>query len=354
MIPEQEKDIVKWYVVGISSVHQELRVRNDLRQAGMESYVPLSYEMKMINGRCERKLVPTITGLVFVRTSFNLFKDYAMGTSSRIYLRKSSFSNKEDYLTVSDQDMQRFIDVTTAYLENISYFKPNEVTLHAGELVEIQIGSKTYQAEIKRIKGKRGKRLVVEIPEVAMAAITITPELMKTITRLSDDKEEKKRQQRENARCKNLVKAGRVDMRKTTNLELDKKEMTRIALRLLFDVTADHLEDPENRIAKIELRRLYERLKGVKGVISSQEGELALAMYLSSIVLDIDIPQAEARMRNAISQLKDASILKLRLSYYLAKMTNDTPTLQGIMEEVKTWNKLRLSARQKSFWEEIR
>ena len=164
MIPEQEKDIVKWYVVGISSVHQELRVRNDLRQAGMESYVPLSYEMKMINGRRERKLVPTITGLVFVRTSFNLFKDYAMGTSSRIYLRKSSFSNKEDYLTVSDQDMQRFIDVTTAYLENISYFKPDEVTLHAGELVEIQIGSKTYQAEIKRIKGKRGKRLVVEIP----------------------------------------------------------------------------------------------------------------------------------------------------------------------------------------------
>ena len=71
--------------------------------------------------------------------------------------------------------MERFIDLSKAFQEHISYLKPEEVTLHEGELVQIKLGTKTYEAEIKRINGKREKQLVVEIPSLAIAAITLTP-----------------------------------------------------------------------------------------------------------------------------------------------------------------------------------
>jgi hypothetical protein len=248
--------------------------------------------------------------------------------------------------------MERFMAVTTSFSDDISYFKPEEVTLHEGELVELQLGSTTYQAEIKRIKGKRGKQLVVEIPGVTAAVLKLTPELMKTIKRLGNDNLEAERQHQEIVRQKKLKESGRPDLRRMRNLELDKKEVTETARHLLFEVAEGHLEDPENKLARIELLRLSDRLKGLKGVIAEQEGELALAHFLAAHALGNDPTVPEERLRKAIDRLKDTSILKLRLRYYLARITNDTPTLQAIQNETKTWNKLRLTARQKTFWEE--
>ena len=352
MIEEKDKDIEYWYVVGTRGVHQEIRVRDDLRQAGIESYVPLVYELKKTKGHQTRKMVPAITGMVFALVSYNHFMDFAMSSSDKIYLQKSAFSNNKNYLRVSRADMERFMAVTTSFSDDISYFKPEEVTLHEGELVELQLGSTTYQAEIKRIKGKRGKQLVVEIPGVTAAVLKLTPELMKTIKRLGNDNLESERQHQEIVRQKKIKESGRLDLRRIHNLELDKKEVTKTARHLLFEVAEGHLEDPENKLARIELLRLNERIKGVKGVIAEQEGELALATYLAAHALGDDTTLSEDRLRKAIDHLKDTSILKLRLRYYLARLTEDAPTLKAIQKETKTWNKLRLTARQKTFWEE--
>ena len=350
---EKDKNEVRWYVVSALGVHQEINIRNRLRLAGIESYVPLQYEIKKVRDHQERKMTPAITGLIFAHTSICQFLSFAETSRTPVFLRKSSFTDHREYLTVEEEDMARFIAVTSAIHENITYFRPEEVTLHEGELVEIQLGSKSYEAEILRIKGKRSKQLVVRIPDVTTVSVTLTADLMKLIKQFSSAKQEEQHQQSEKSRQKQLLETGKADPRKTRNVELDKRTMTALARRLLFEVSEDHLEDAENQLAMIELRRLRERLLSLRGFTAQGEGELSLALYLASVRLDLDVEQAEERLRKAIDKLKGVSMLRSRMQLYLARLTQDVATQEAIVAETKQWNLLRLSARQKSFLEEL-
>ena len=348
---ENEKDLVRWYVVGSRTIRQELKIRDALRQAGMESYVPLQYELTKVRNVRQRKLVPVMSGLIFVRASYHAFKAYALTSPYLIYLRRHVYGDS-DYMVVPDRDMERFMALSEAFIDHVEYFKPDEVTVHEGELVKIQLGSKEYEAEIKRVDGKRGKQLVVEIVGVTTAVFKLTPELMQMITHLSDKKQETLRKKKEEERKKRLEESGRLDRRKTKNIEMDKKFLFETAYRLLFEVTEGHRTDVENRMALMEVKRTRERLIGCKGIIPSLEAELALTMYLSCVLLNTDVDAATERMRRVMEQLKGNSMLLMRLKFYLARLSGDDQGLQALMDEVKGWNKLRLSDRQKAFLKE--
>ncbi|MCR4603509.1 MAG: hypothetical protein K5683_08275 [Prevotella sp.] len=352
MLIDEEK--IQWYVVGSMSIHQEIKTRDGLRHAGIESYVPMCYEAQRVRDRIQRKAKPAITGLVFAHTSISAFKQYTKETNAKIFLRKSAYSHHQDYLVVNEQQMRLFINLTTSYADNVTYYKPEEITLHEGELVEITLGTQTYQAEIKRLAGKRGKELVVEIPDVTIASIKLTPDIIRLIKQLPGKRAEARRQQRESARNKRLQQGGRIDERKSKNLELDKKALFDTAFRLLFVIRDEYQDELEYHLAKQELRRIRERLLTFKGVTAAQEGELALAMFLANKQLNIDVDESIERLQAAIASLQDTSMLKKRMRFFLARLTNDEETLSDILTEVKTWNRLTLSDRQKTFLEEIR
>jgi hypothetical protein len=346
----QEKDTVRWYVVGTTSTRQELHIRDLLRQADIESYVPLEYKLQNIRGTKKRCLSPAITGLVFARTSYNTFQAVAERMPGHPFLRRSSYSGGKELLTVSDGAMERFIALTTTFTENITYFKPDEVTLHEGELVEIQIGSQIYKAEIKRISGKRSKQMVVEIPEVTAAVITVTPEVMRLITHKTENKESAS----SSVHSKRLMVDGARERRKHLHVETDKKVLTTLAQRLLFEVTADHQEDVEHHMARLEVRRLRQRLTDIHAFTAQAEGELALALFLSAVLLDSDVAASAERVRRAIDALKPTSLLRMRLQLYLARLTDDDDTLRDLLQQTHHWNRLRLSARQKAILDDVR
>jgi predicted DNA-binding antitoxin AbrB/MazE fold protein len=352
MTEKEANEIARWYVLGIHGAHQEIKLRDALRQAGMESYVLLKYEIVRKRDIQQRRMLPAIAGLVFVKTCPAAFKEFAMRWTVPLFLRKSSFSNHEEYLTISQQQMEQFIAVGTAFPESITYFKPEEVTLHEGERVRIQIGTKSYEAEIKRVKGKRSKQLVVEIPEVTTATITLTPDIMNLITQV--DNKGKAGQQQQHERQKKQGRDSRQTRRPYKNLEADKKILFDMSRRLLFEVTPEHMEDPENQMALLDLKRIHERVAGAKGVIPATEGELALAVYLASVLLKGDVQQSTERLKNSINMLKDSSLLRMRMQLFLAKLSGDQQTLEGILKEVKTWNKLRLTVKQKVIVEDVR
>ncbi len=348
-----DEETVRWYVVGSLTIHQELKVRDALRNAGIDCYVPMTYEARRVRGQMQRKARPAITGLVFAHTSIKDFILYVQETNSKIFLRKSTFSQRKNYLVVSDEHMRLFKELTNAYSEDVTYYKPEEVTLHEGELVEITLGTKTYQAEIKRLAGKRSKELVVEIPDVAIASIKLTPDVLKLIKRHPNAKEEARRQQRETARSRKLLEGGRIDERRSKNLELDKKALFDTAFRLLFVIKNEYQDELEYHLAMQELRRIRERLLTFKGITAAQEGELALAMYIANTKLNIDVEESTIRMQQAIENLKDTSMLKKRMRLFLAKLQGDENTLHNLALEAKTWNKLTLSEKQKRFLSEL-
>jgi transcription antitermination factor NusG len=180
---ETDNEIAKWYVLGCLSVHREEKVRDALRKAGFRSHVPMKYEVRTVRRQEQRTMVPAITGLIFARGTEEALKEYIRHKShDSIYMRKSTFSNKQEYLTVPDYEMERFIEFTNIRQEHITYFKPDELNLKEGEQIRIKGGIYDgYEGTILRFKGKRKKHLVVQIPGVIIAAVEIEAELVELI-----------------------------------------------------------------------------------------------------------------------------------------------------------------------------
>ena len=85
----------------------------------------------------------------------------------------------------------------------------------------------------------------MEIPDVTTAMLTVTPELMKLITKKSDKNDEALRQQRERNRQKKLAESGKNDDRRSRNIELDKKVLFDTAFRLLFVIPDQYQQEAE-------------------------------------------------------------------------------------------------------------
>ena len=314
---EENNDIQQWFCLGCTSPQRELKVRDDVRRYGLEAFVPLQYEVKRQRRQEQRALVPAISGLMFAKGTLDEIKEYISHSHFTVYIKKSTFSNKEDYLTVPTKAMENFIAVTVNHEANISYFKPEEIKLQAGDKIRVKGG--IYDGKegvIMRIKGKRNKHLVVQIPGLLVAAVEMTPELIELTS----------------ASARGQVPGSGVDARylspgrgerPSKNVDLDKKYLYDTAHRLLFEITNTYKEDQEYYLLMNELKRCRARLVTFKGFTPATEAELALPMYMAAVLLDEGIPEAKERLEKAIARLKDTSKLKAKCQEILEVLSGD-------------------------------
>lgn len=293
-----------WFSVGSTSPQKELRIRDDARSHGFESFVPLKYVVKTVRGQKQRALVPALSGLIFVKGTLEALKDYTQQSHFPIYLRKSAFSNKEEYLTIPTKAMEDFMAVTEHREEHVTYFRPEEISLQEGDRIVIKDGLyEGREGVIMRIKGKRNKHLVVQIPGMLLAAVELSPEMI------------------ELPRQRRGISPSRE--RPSKNVDKDKKLLLETATRLLFEIPDKYQHENEYYLLLSELKRTRERLKPFKGFTPTTEAELALPMYLAAVKLNEGIPEAESRLRTAIEKLKDSSKLKATCLSYLEKFSKN-------------------------------
>ena len=101
-----EDNEIRWYAMGCTSTMKELKIRDDIRSYGLEAFVPLKYTIKKIKRQEHRALVPAMPGLMFSKGTLDELKEYIQDHEHfPVYLRKSTFSNKEDYLIVPNKAM---------------------------------------------------------------------------------------------------------------------------------------------------------------------------------------------------------------------------------------------------------
>ena len=298
---EENNDIQQWFCLGCTSPQRELKVRDDVRRYGLEAFVPLKYEVKRLRRQEQRTLVPAISGLMFAKGTLDEVKEYISHAHYTVYIRKSTFSNKEDYLTIPTRAMEDFIAVTVDHEAHISYFRPEEIKLQAGDKIRVKGG--IYDGKegiIMRIKGKRNKHLVVQIPGLLVAAVEMTPELIDASEDIAEEKPSK-------------------------NIDGDKKYLYDTAHRLLFEITNKYKEDQEYYLLMNELKRCRARLITFKGFTPSTEAELALPMYMAAVLLGEDIPEAKERLEKAIARLKDSSKLKAKCLEMMSSVRGQVP-----------------------------
>lgn len=302
-----EDNEIRWYAVGCTSSMKELKVRDDIRNYGLEAFVPLKYEIKTIKHQKHRALVPAIPGLMFAKGTLEELKEYIQDHSHYpVYLRKSTFSNKEDYLTVRTKEMEEFIAVTEDNEAHITYFRPEEINLQAGDRIRVKGG--LYDGKegiVMRIKGKRNKHLVVQIPGMLVAAIEMAPELVE----MAPKKEE--------GRCK---MDDVISEKPSKDVEGDKKLLFDYAHRVLFEINGRYKEDAEYYLLMSEIKRAKARLATFKGFTPATEAELALPMFMAAAILGEDIEKSRERLEKAIAKLKDSSKLKAKAMEILEKV----------------------------------
>lgn len=286
-----------WYALGCRSPRQEIKIRDEARKVGLEAFVPLSYEVKTVRGRKERKLIPALTGLLFAKGTLDDLKAYCRASAYPVFIKRSTFSNREDYLTIPTRAMEDFIAVTQHREEHVSYFKPGEIHLQEGDRIRIKGG--LYDGRegiVMRIKGKRNRHLVVQIPGFLVAAIELAPELVE-IKESVDLRE-----------------------RKSKDVPADTKRLYELAHRLLFEIPDKYKHEEEYYLLLSELRRTRERLKGIKGFTPATEANLALPLYLSALLLNDSVDESKFRLATSIAKLKDASALKAKCLELLQKL----------------------------------
>lgn len=284
-----------WFAIGCLSPRQEIKIRDEARNAGFDAFVPLSYEVKTIRGQKQRKLIPALSGLIFAKGELEALKAYTQESAYPVFIRKSTFSNHEEYLKIPTKAMEDFIAVTQHREEHVSYFRPEEISLQEGDHIRIKGG--LYDGRegiIMRIKGKRNRQLVVQIPGFLVAAVELSPQMIE-------------------------LKEAPLREKPSKNVDADKKRLLELSHRLLFEIADKHKYEEEYYLLFSEMRRIRERLKPIKAFTPATEAELALPMYLSSVILNEDTDIYEQRLLIAVNKLKDTSKLKASCLDYLEK-----------------------------------
>lgn len=349
---------ILWYALGCTSPKHELKVRDDARRYGLDAFVPLKYEVKKVRGVERRVLVPAVTRIVLVKGTLAEVEDYLAHAHFVVFIQRSAYSNHKAYLTVTPHAMENFIAVTEMTERHVTYFRPEEITLREGDQIRIRGG--LYDGRegiIMRIKGKRNRHLVVQIPGILIAAVEMSPDMIELSGSTGAEPDGKAAAAEEDRFSASVGKVS-----KSKDLDKDRKLLFELAHRLLFEFSDKYQNENEYYLLRSELERAKQRITGFRGFTATAEAELALPLYLASVILDdgaggtaeagAPIGIAQARLQKAIQALKPTSLLRVRCQLYLAILSHDSALLSELSSLFASWRKSPLSLKQRALLEE--
>ena len=170
----QETD-EKWYVLRVS-YSRELKIKVDLDQKGVRTFVPMMWKKVETEGNVQKKLVPAIGNLCFVYWDKSSIDAYISnyGENSPVHYYWDRTMNTP--MTVSDKAMTDFIKVSSSLDEDLIYITQISDKLREGQRVKVKSGS-FAGVEGKIVRIRKSRRIMVELPGMlAVASTYVNPE----------------------------------------------------------------------------------------------------------------------------------------------------------------------------------
>lgn len=271
-----------WYVLRAIS-RSELKVRDALRRAGFHCYVPMCYRVETSHGQQLRRLVPAITEFVFVHATVEDISEFKLHSNYTIYwLTRPSVGQKREKIVVSDRDMENFIRVTEQTERAVRYFRPDEISLAKGDRIRIHGGAfDGVEGVLMKVKGKREKQLVVSIPDLAVAVVSVKPDVVEVVS-----------QQRPASH----------------NILGDAKELIHLSTTMLTSPPDKETSRHEWDLLYRDIQGLYQSLLPRKGYIAATEAQLSLSLLLAERGLGSVTESTLQRCRTAVSRLRPSRL----------------------------------------------
>lgn len=148
---------------------------------GLEYFIPKHYVIRVYHGTKSKRLVPVIPSLVFVHARHDQIIDFK---KRHDFLQFTMWEKRigKEYIIVPDDQMDSFIKVASQYENDVTFYKPNEVDLKKGTRVRIHGGKLDgVEGTFVRVRGKRNRRVVVQLDGIMAAATEVHPDLIEEI-----------------------------------------------------------------------------------------------------------------------------------------------------------------------------
>ena len=173
-----EAEIKHWFAMRVT-YSREVKMKELLEEQGIECFIPMQYQTKIIRGRKAKILKPVIHNLLFARAT----KTEMQEIKKRYEYLQYIINRDHQKIIVPDTQMQRFIAVAGTYDEQLIWVNPEDLNLKKGTRVRITAGDFEGQEGIFiKVKGARDKRVVIAIQGIiAVAMATLHPSLIEVI-----------------------------------------------------------------------------------------------------------------------------------------------------------------------------
>lgn len=183
-----------WYV--LKSPTLSLSVRNELKEAGINFFLPTHTILRTVNNQSKRIERPIVFNFVFVNSDYDTARDFCKNRPLYrlhvLYNHKPLSGNANATpVTISDKQMEMFQKAIKFYNgQEVPFIKPEEIELEKGDHVRI-IGGKFSGLEgvLMTQKGKEGGRVVISLSNVlAVNTLEIEPEYLQILKYGKDGK----------------------------------------------------------------------------------------------------------------------------------------------------------------------
>lgn len=308
-----------WYVFAIS-FKKELEVRDELQSLGFDAYVPMHYRLQTIHGRRVRRQEPAIYGLVFVKGARKALLGYRETSRLKGYMFLKSRRTMEgvlEYVYVREADMENFRKLNEVEGAELKYYKPDELRLAKGEKVKIMDGPfEGITGIIQKLPHKRGQYLVVSLPNVAIATVSIKPEYLQPLSH---------------------------KIAKSTDVEKDSKLLTQMSVKLITD------KDVTNKTVKLnEIKDLKESLKDCKVFLPNDKANYYLAFYAAALVTEQPTEEYKKQFLKVFPRLKVNNLLRPTAHLLFYYETKDIKDYEVASKIISKWDSTKYSDAQKA------
>ena len=168
---------LEWFPMRVT-YQRELKMKGLLDELGIESFVPMHYQVAGNGDKRKMELLPAIHNLIFVRSAqerLSQLKMHYQGLEPlRYMMRPNANGQGQEIIRVPDRQMENFMRVASVEDERVKFLKYEDYLAQPGKRVRVTAGHFTgVEGVVKRIQSNR--YVVVQIDGVAAVAIAYVP-----------------------------------------------------------------------------------------------------------------------------------------------------------------------------------
>ena len=189
MVNVLDKDKILWYVMRAYKNENTAEDRLSNETYGLEYFIPKQKVLRTVKGKKVFFMVPVIHSLVFVHASHQKIVDFKHNYYYDLQFVTWKSGGELVYLTVPDEDMTNFIKVCKQADEEVHFYKISEINkekdkinIEKGKRVRVHGGPfDQVEGYFIKVAKKRGRQLVVIIPDLLAVSAEVKPEYIQII-----------------------------------------------------------------------------------------------------------------------------------------------------------------------------